>query len=136
LITTSNNDVANTLCSPNCRAKYPPDTGPKQNDKPNVANANPNAGARRRLSATQSEMYANVKGNVAEKNPEMLLITAYNTMLFVNAIKHTGNVVPTTVTNKQYLRPTRSLNRPNTGHATNANTPLHVSINPTATYDR
>lgn len=62
---TSTKEKKNTLLSPSCCAKYEPLTGPRQKDNPKVARASPNAGARFFLSATQSEMYAKVKGNVA-----------------------------------------------------------------------
>ena len=95
----------NTDRSPTCSAKQLPLIGPKQNDSPNVANANPYAGALFFLS-TQSEMYANVKGNVAEKIPDIDVSIANMYMFDVNANAHTGNVVPTTVNSKQYFLPT------------------------------
>jgi hypothetical protein len=54
--TTRAKEVKNTLFSPNCFARYEPLTGPRQKERPNVARARPNAGARFFLSATQSEM--------------------------------------------------------------------------------
>lgn len=62
---TRTKEVKKTLLSPNCFARYDPLTGPRQNDRPNVAKARPNAGALFFLSSTQSEMYAKVKGKVA-----------------------------------------------------------------------
>jgi hypothetical protein len=77
-------------------------------------------------------MYANVRGNVALKTPLKLMTTAKMYMFDVKASKHTGNVVPVTVTKRQYLRPMRSDKRPNAGQLRNARTPLIVSITPTA----
>jgi hypothetical protein len=107
--------------------------GPSVKESPNVASASPYAVARS-AGRTQSEMYANVTGNVAQKMPDNAIAILNNTMFSVQARTTIGDVVPITVTNKMFRLPKESDNLPKIGQAANAPIPFTNSVMPIARY--
>ena len=130
LHTTSKHDIRKTVLVPNDSPIKLPINGPIVNDNPNVARANPYAGARF-SGMTQSDMQAKVREKVAEKMPDKLNTIVYIIIFDVNDMTITGKVLPIMVINKQVFLPILSDILPKRGQLINARSPLIVSDNPT-----